>query len=109
MGNNSSKTPKHITEVHPNPHGEQQISEMPLQTDHRGTGSENVAQNPSTRENRLNPSVIGPLEDPTTDSMFNLADQQVRELLEENMDKDRLQHRGASVRRKKAAKNRKTP
>ena len=100
MGKSQPKTSRHITEAHPNPRGEQ--------TDHRGTGNENVAQNPSTRENRLNPSVIGPLEDPTTDSMFNLADQQVRELLEENMDKDRLQHRGASVRRKKAAKNRKT-
>jgi len=108
VGKNRPDLSGRIAETHPDPQGEQQVAEMPLQTDHRVATTENVAQNPSTQENRLNPSVTGALEDPTTDSMFNLVDAQTRELLEENMDKDRLQHRGASVRRKRAAKNRKT-
>lgn len=75
--------PQHITEVHPNPHGEQDVAEMPLRTDHSDATSENVGQNTSTRSNRINFSVTGPLEDPTTDSMFNLADPQTRLIEEE--------------------------
>src|SRR5215469_7827758 len=74
--------PQHITEPHPNPHGEQDVAEMPLRTDHSDATTDNAGQNTSTRDNRMNPSVTGPLEDPTTDSMFNLADPQTREIEE---------------------------
>lgn len=55
---------------------------MPLRTDHRDATDENAGENTSTRGNRMNPSVTGPLEDPTTDSMFNLADPQTRAIEE---------------------------
>ena len=77
-----SRSPQEITEAHPNPHGEQDVAEMPLQTNHTNVTSENVGQTTSTRGNRMNPTVTGPLEDPTTDSMFNLADPQTREIEE---------------------------
>lgn len=77
-----STTKKDITAANPNPHGEQKVAQMPLQTDQREMTRKNVARNPSTVENRLNPSVNGPLEDPTDDSMFNNADPQTRELLQ---------------------------
>lgn len=75
--------PQHITETHPNPHGEQDIAEMPLRTDHSDVTDESAGQNTSTKGNRMNPSVTGPLEDPTTDSMFNVADPQTRLIEEE--------------------------
>ena len=106
MGTNKSDSATHITESHPNPHGEQPVSEMAAQTDHRAAASENMAQNPSTRENRLNPSVTGPLEDPTTDSMFNLADRQTRELLGQDTGKNRSRGR-SRTNQQKTAKGRK--
>ena len=82
MATGKSKVRKHITEAHPNPHGEQDIAEMPLRTDQSDATRQNVAGTASTMENRMNPSVTGPLEDPTDDSMFNNADPQTRELLQ---------------------------
>ena len=96
---NSSTHPQHLTEAHPNPHGQQEVAEMPGQTEHGAVTRENVGQNTSTQESHLNPSVTGPLEDPTTDSMFNSADPQTREI-EESTGKD-------SSRRKKTSGNRK--
>ena len=58
----------------------------------------------STVENRLNPSVLGPVEDPTTDSMFNMADRQTKELLGQE---DRSQPQSESDPQKKTAKRRK--
>ena len=55
---------------------------MPLRTDHSAATRENVAQNPNTRDNQMNPSVAVLREDPTDDSMFNNADPQTRELEE---------------------------
>jgi len=78
----SSRISEHITEAHPRAHGEQDVAEMPLQTDHSNVTSENAGQNTSTRGNPTKPTVTGPLEDPTTDSMFNLADPQTREIEE---------------------------
>lgn len=95
----ASTTPRQIAEVHPNPHGEQDVAEMPLQTDHSVVTSENMGQSPSTRENRMQPSVTGPLEDPTTDSMFNVADPQTQ-AIEESTRKD-------GSRQKKTRKSRK--
>lgn len=106
MATRSTKTghPHHITETHPNPHGEQEVAEMPLQTDHGVATKENVAQNTSTRDNRLNPVVSGPLEDPTTDSMFNVADRQTKEI-EQSTGKD---DSGRSMNTRRTPKNRKT-
>ncbi|HEY6351312.1 MAG TPA: hypothetical protein VI636_18055 [Candidatus Angelobacter sp.] len=98
---NSSTHPQDITEVHPNPHGEQDIAEMPLKTDHGAVTRENVGQSTSTRENHLNPSVTGPLEDPTTDSMFNSADPQTREI-EKGTEKDSSRRKKTSGKRKAA-------
>lgn len=72
----------HMTEASPNPHNEAAVVEMPVRTDQRDlTGGENVAQTPSTREGRLDPSVgegvTGGVAD--TDSMFNQADPQAKE------------------------------
>lgn len=96
---NSSTHPQHITERHPNPHGEQHVAEMPVQTDHWAVTRKNIGQSTNARENHLNPSVTGPLEDPTTDSMFNVADPQTREI-EESSGKDKS-------RREKTRGNRK--
>ena len=96
MAVGKSKARKHITEAHPNPHGEQDVAEMPLRTDHSDATRQNVAGTASTKENQMNPSVTGPLEDPTDDSMFNNADPQTRELLQRE-----------SRRHKKTPKNRK--
>ena len=60
------KPKKHIGEVHPNPHGEQDVMEMPLETDQRHITRENVAQTTSTVKNRLNPSVGGAVADAKT-------------------------------------------
>lgn len=100
----STRNPRHITEAHPNPHGEQEVAEMPLQTDHGAATKENVAQNTSTRDNRLNPVVSGPLEDPTTDSMFNVADRQTKEI-EQSTGKDDSRR---SISTRRTPKNRKT-
>lgn len=68
-----------MTEASPNPHNEADVAETPVETDHRHlTRRENVAQTPSTREGRLDPSVAegvagGSLDH---DSMFNQADPQ---------------------------------
>jgi hypothetical protein len=81
MATDKRKKEEHVTEAHPGPHGEQEITDTPVRTDHSDATRRNVAQNSSTVGNRLNPSVNGPLEDPTDDSMFNNADPQTRELL----------------------------
>jgi hypothetical protein len=94
---------KHINETHPNPHGEQKVAEMPIQTDHRTATPENIAQNTSTTENRMNPSVAGALEDPSSDSMFNNADPQTKELLEKNTTQDRPPAQNRSPRRRNTA------
>lgn len=103
----ASRNPQHITETHPNPHGEQEIAEMPVQTDHGAVTRENVGQNTSTRDNRMNPSVNGPLEDPTTDSMFNMADPQTREIEESAAKSKDESRRGASSQREKTPRKRK--
>lgn len=94
---------KDIQETHPNPHSEQEVSEMPLQTGHRDSAMENVAQNPSTTENRMNPPVTGAVEDPSSDSMFNNADPQTSELLKKNTSKDRSPAKPKVNRRRKTA------
>jgi hypothetical protein len=65
--------------------------------------SKNVAQNTSTTENRLNPSVTGAVEDASTDSMFNNADPQTSELLKKNNAKDRSPGKAQGTRRRKTA------
>ena len=82
MAAGKSKVRKHITEAHPNPQAEQHVAEMPLRTDPSDATRQNVAGTANTVESRMNPSVTGPLEDPTDDSMFNNADPQTRELLQ---------------------------
>ncbi len=85
-------------ETQPNPHGEQQAGEMPVETGHRSSTDENVSRNPSTVENRMNPSVV---QDPSTDSMFNLADPQSKELPRKGVRKGRTPRKGSG--RRKAA------
>jgi len=72
---------RHMAEGSPNPHNEADIIEMPISTDQsRHTAGQNVAQTPSTREGRVDPSVgesVGGVAD--TDSMFNEADPQAAE------------------------------
>lgn len=89
-----------VMESQPNPHGEQETGETPIQTDHAAGAPQNVSQNPSTVENRLHPSVV---QDPSTDSMFNLADPQTRELLEEDSHKDRSARKGGGHPRRRTA------
>jgi len=43
VGTGKSKKEEHITEAHPNPHGEQGIAEMPLRTDYDDVTRKNVA------------------------------------------------------------------
>lgn len=93
----------HIQETHPNPHGEQEGTEMPLQTDHPDSATESVAQIPSATDNRISPSVAGSVEDPSTDSMFNNADRQTSELLKKNTSKDRSPAKPKGSRRRKTA------
>ncbi|HEY6967649.1 MAG TPA: hypothetical protein VJA94_00355 [Candidatus Angelobacter sp.] len=97
MAAGKSKVSKHITETHPNPHGEQDVAEMPLQTNHSDAMPQNVAGTASTKENRMNPSVTGPLEDPTDDSMFNNADPQTRELLQRESRRHKKTSKGRKV------------
>lgn len=98
MATDKRRSENHITEAHPNPHGEQDVAEQPVQTDHSNVARGNVAQNSSTVENRMNPSVSGPLEDPTDDSMFNNADPQTRELL-----RDKSKRPAKTQKRRKVA------
>lgn len=95
-----SRNPEHIMEAHPNPHGEQHVAEMP-RTDHSAVTDENVGQNTSTRGNRLNPSVSGTLEEPTTDSRSNAAKPQTRKM-EESAEKKRPQEEKTSKKRRVA-------
>jgi hypothetical protein len=49
---------KNMSESSPNPHGENKVLEMPINTDQRNTtGGKNVAKIPNTAGGRLNPSV----------------------------------------------------
>jgi hypothetical protein len=84
---------KHIHEAHPNLPGELQAAENAQQPGHGRVTSESVPQNPSTVENRLNPSAS--LEDPTDDSMFNLADPQARKASQSKRNKTLKRHRVA--------------
>lgn len=86
----------HIAEAHPDPRGEQMVAEMPLETDHSAATRQNIARNPSMAENRMNPSVV--VQDASTDSMFNLADPQSKELLNNQTDKARGSVRGQNKR-----------
>jgi len=68
-----------MAEESPNPHNEANVIEMPISTDQsRPTGGQNVAQTPTTRDGRVDPSVGesvgGGVAD--SDSMFNEADPQ---------------------------------
>lgn len=70
-----------MTEASPNPHNEADVAESPVETDHSHlTRRENVAQTPSTREGRLDPSVAEGVAGGSIDhdSMFNQADRQVQ-------------------------------
>ena len=109
--NQSSKSeqPQHAADATPNPQGQQKIIEMPLRPDQRRVTQQNVAQNPSTVGNRMNPSVTVSPENAIepdrqfddTDSMFNNADPQTRDLVEENNapNRSRLQRRAKGRRR----------
>ena len=111
--NQSSKSdqPQHTAEATPNPQGQQKVIEMPLRPDQRKVTQQNVAQNPSTVGNRMNPSVnISPENavepDPLfqdTDSMFNNADPQTRDLLQENNARNRSHLQRRARGRKKIA------
>jgi hypothetical protein len=111
--NQSSKSdqPQHTADATPNPQGQQTVIEMPLRPDQRKVTQQNVAQNPSTVGNRMNPSVTVSPENviepdrqfDDTDSMFNNADPQTRDLVEENNAPNRLHlQRGARGRKKTA-------
>jgi len=69
-----------MTESSPNPHGQAKVIQMPNPEQRQQTGR-NIPQSTSTAENRMNPSVTGPLEEGhegfDDDSMFNSADPQV--------------------------------
>jgi|SRR6185312_4229873 len=68
-----------MNEASPNPHNEAHVAETPVETDHSNlTRQENVAQTPSTREGRLDPSVAEGVAGGSIDhdSMFNQADRQ---------------------------------
>lgn len=62
----------------------------------------------SKRKMSVKSAPVGPLEDPTTDSMFNLADPQTEELVGEEVSEARAKEQGQSSRQKKTAKSRKT-
>lgn len=86
-----SEQPRHVADATPNPQGQQKVIEMPLRPDQRRLSSSNIAQNPSTADNRMDPSIATSMEDSgiDSDSMFNNADPQSRELLEENNARNR--------------------
>lgn len=62
----------------------------------------------SKRKMSVKSAPVGPLEDPTTDSMFNLADPQTEELVGEEPSEDRSRLQDERRRKKKTAKSRKT-
>ena len=100
-----SERPWHMADATPNPQGRQKVIEMPLRPDQRKFSSSNIAQNPNIVENRMDPSVVTSIEGGgiDTDSMFNNADPQARELLEENNARNRAHlKRKAGQREKKA-------
>jgi hypothetical protein len=75
-----------LNEVSPNPQGQNEVSDAPVRTNHmEATGGENVAQNTSTQDGRLNPSVADHVSGNVrpNDSMFNNADPQTADILEE--------------------------
>lgn len=74
-----------LNEASPNPQGQTHVTETPVHTDHAdGTRGENVAQNTSTKDGVLNPSVAdhvsGAIRE--NDSMFNNADPQTAAILD---------------------------
>lgn len=92
---------KEISKAHPSPHREREVAEMPIQTDYSSATRENLAGSSNTTEDRMNPSVVADVDDPSTDSMFNQADPQTRDLLEKNSAK-------RAQRQKRGAKRRQT-
>lgn len=53
------RAPKHLSEGSPNPHGENKILQMPINTDQRNaTGGRNIPQVPNTIGGKMNPSVV---------------------------------------------------
>jgi predicted lipid-binding transport protein (Tim44 family) len=83
---------RHMADSTPNPQGQQKVIHMPRRSDQRKHTSQNIPQNPSTVGNRMDPSVTTSMEDNTaldSDSMFNEADPQARELVEENNARNR--------------------
>jgi hypothetical protein len=102
--------PPHMAEATPNPQGQQKVVEMPLRPDQRKLTPYNVGQNPSTVENRMDPSVAVSMEDTSTvdtDSMFNSADWQARELLQENNARNRSHLQRRAGRHEKSRRTRK--
>lgn len=72
-----------MTEISPNPHNEAEVTDGAVSTDQASeTQGQNVAQSPSTREGRIQPSVAEATEGGVADhdSMFNNADPQTREV-----------------------------
>lgn len=106
----TSEKPRHMADATPNPQGQQKVIEMPLRPDQQRISSSNLAQNPSTRENRMDPSVATSMEDGgiDTDSMFNSADPQARELLQENDARNRAHLKRKAGQREKKTRGRKT-
>ena len=106
----SSEKSRDMADATPNPQSQQKVIEMPLRPDQRRFSSSNIAQNPSTVENRMDPSVATSMEDGgiDTDSMFNNADPQTRELLEENNARNREHLKRKAGQREKKARGRKT-
>jgi hypothetical protein len=50
---------KHLSEGSPNPHGENKVIQMPINTDQRNaTGGRNIPQVPNTVGGKMNPSVV---------------------------------------------------
>ena len=98
-----------LNEATPNPQGQTHVSDMPVRTDHGdATGGENVAQNTSTKDGVLNPSVAEHVSGNVreNDSMFNNADPQTAAILDrEKKERDeaaRLEHERNRKDRKSA-------
>jgi hypothetical protein len=75
-----------LNEVSPNPQGQSEVSESPVRTNHsEAAGGENVAQSTSTKDGRLNPSVADHVSGNVreNDSMFNNADPQTADILDQ--------------------------
>jgi hypothetical protein len=73
-----------LNEVSPNPQGQNEVSDVPVRTNHReAAGGENVAQSTSTKDGTLNPSVADHVSGNVrpNDSMFNNADPQTAAIL----------------------------